>query len=147
MTTLAPALQEQLLHWSLSAAPQEGCGLLFGQRTEDGFIVERALLAENGSQSEDSFLVPPDLLLAHARDPSWIGIWHSHPRGPAALSEHDRRGAASWPRLLQCLVSPPQTILLFSPLAEGLAPLPWRPASSPRLAEWESPGVVRSLWS
>ena len=142
MITFSRAVPEQLLRWSQAASPHEACGLLFGETSENHFVVKRALLAKQTKGSVNSFVIPPTLLLTHAEDPSWIGLWHSHPNGPPALSEEDRQGAEAWPRLLQCLVLPPGTILLFSPLTEGLSPLPWCPERSPRLPLRGSTGVV-----
>jgi len=121
---LAPLVQDSLLTWADRAAPLEACGLLFGHvRGGAGHIAE-ASLCVNTAPEPDQFAIPAEDLLRHGRDPRWVGVWHSHPKGPARLSQRDRRAAQAWPRLLHVLVVPPQQVLVFASAAEGLAPLP-----------------------
>ncbi len=114
---LPPEVRLNLARWSQEAAPSEACGILLGAGRE----VERAVLADAATNAR-SFQLPPALLLAHAGDPHWIGIWHSHPEGPPELSEADLQGAAAWPRLLHVLVTPSE-LHAFGPFAEGCPPL------------------------
>ena len=115
---IPPKVRLDLAQWSREATPKEACGLLFGA----GRKVERALRADTAVTDGLSFELPPALLLAHAGDPTWIGVWHSHPEGPPELSTLDLEGAAAWPRLLQVLVTP-GGLRAFGPFAEGCPPL------------------------
>lgn len=102
-------------------APLETGGLLLGEQG-DGWVVDSVTI--EGHMAADSFAIGAETLLTHATNPRWVGVWHSHPCGPARLSAADRRGAASWPRLLNVLVSP-SGLACFAPHAQGLTPLPW----------------------
>ena len=111
-------VRSNLTRWSQEASPSEACGLLLGSGRE----VEWAILADTAAADGHSFELPPALLLAYAGDPAWVGVWHSHPEGPAELSESDLEGAAAWPRLLHVLVTP-QGLRAFGPFTEGCPPL------------------------
>ncbi|MCO4772597.1 MAG: Mov34/MPN/PAD-1 family protein [Deltaproteobacteria bacterium] len=117
----------------------ERCGLLFGQRTGSVVSVSRLEEVTNVRRSRSRFAFPPEVLLAHAGDPAWVGVWHSHPGGPAALSAHDRAGAAAWPHLLQVLLVPPHELLVFDSAERGLSPLSWTQESSPCVIESAGP--------
>jgi len=76
-------------------APLEACGLLAGKNS----LVEKVLLIENQAQSRVRFRMNPKEQL---RAFDWIdtngldliGIFHSHPDGPATISETDIEEAA-----------------------------------------------------
>lgn len=140
MTALvAPGAFGTLTDATAAAAPREACGLLFGARPDAAdapWLVTHVSVIE---ARRDAFTIPPPLLLSHAADPGWIGVWHSHPEGPDHLSPADVRAAAAWPRLLHLLVTP-LGVRAFAPAVRGLTPLPWRIADGGRA----TPRVLRS---
>jgi proteasome lid subunit RPN8/RPN11 len=132
---LADEVRARLLSWASDAAPREACGLLFGAVGPEDARVRRANLLD-GQATVRRFTVPPAALLAHAGDPSWIGLWHSHPSGPNVLSPEDRAAFAAWPRLVHVLVLPPTGMRAFSCAVDGFAPA--------ALVVGGDPGMVRS---
>lgn len=87
-----------------TAYPREACGVLVGLVTEGAWHVEAAIAAENlaGADAGTRFVLDPAALVAaedeaRAAGRVVLGVWHSHPDGPATLSEADRAAAtASW---------------------------------------------------
>ena len=87
--------------WAREAAPREACGTLVG-RMRDGTV--DVLHVERGdnlvsADIDDAFDLDPMHLVRVDRDArdrglSVVGVWHSHPKAPAELSERDRRDAA-----------------------------------------------------
>ncbi len=85
-----------------AAWPREACGLLLGRTMGRPVVVEvtRAAPSENvAADPERSFEVAPALFARLAADPAsggarLVGLYHSHPDGPAAPSPRDR--AAAW---------------------------------------------------
>ncbi len=80
------------------ALPDECCGFLLGHAPGDVRASARA--ANRAADSRSRFaLDPAEVLAAHrsaaraGRDV--VGFYHSHPRGPATPSAHDR--ALAWP--------------------------------------------------
>lgn len=104
---------------SAAAAPQEACGLLFGQ---DGAILE-ASVAENVAAEPHRFfeIDPAHLFDAHRRARagplSIVGCWHSHPGGGAVPSVADRDGVAD-PGWLW-LIEADGLLTAWLPLAQG----------------------------
>lgn len=85
---------------SMSAYPEECCGLLVGAFTDDGKDVQAAWRLENRSEDdpERRYLIPPDTYMkleqrAEDEDREIVGIYHSHPDHPSQPSEFDRRHA------------------------------------------------------
>ena len=78
-----------------ATAPNEACGLLEGTTGDDGFAVTSVHPSDNlASNPTELFEVDPRLLLRLQRElrggpTEMIGIYHSHPRGPAAPSATD----------------------------------------------------------
>ena len=81
------------------ARPREACGFLLGVRAGAVTRVERTHLARNRSDRPRTRFeaCPEDHLaaeLAAAADGlEVVGVWHSHPDGPAELSDRDRTEA------------------------------------------------------
>ncbi len=102
-----------------TAAPRECVGFLFGL----GDSVMRSVPLENVSATPDTRFVaaPLDVLqalkVADERGDSLLGVYHSHPSGPARLSEHDL--AHAQPGTVQLLLTPP-TVQAFR-VADGIA--------------------------
>lgn len=103
---LSEAHERELIDRARAARPREACGLLLGRLVDGVALVERALAARNAAEGDESFEVDPRDHLAAQRDAraaglDVIGAWHSHPRGPAALSERDAREAVpGWVTLI-----------------------------------------------
>lgn len=82
--------------FSADAAPNEACGLLFG----DGDAITGFQVAENVAEmAETRFEIDPRALFAalkteRAGGPKIIGYWHSHPSGDAMPSATDAAMAA-----------------------------------------------------
>jgi proteasome lid subunit RPN8/RPN11 len=80
---------------ALGAAPLEACGLLEGTIQGSQYKVTAIHPSQNmASEPADRFEVDPRLLLRLQKDlrggpTALVGIYHSHPRGPAAPSATD----------------------------------------------------------
>ncbi len=99
----ARKLRAQLVEWARAATPKEACGLLLGrvaaQRVEVCEVREGRNIADDSSAAFE--LHPEDHLAltleAERAGLTVVGVWHSHPRGPATPSASDRAAAqASW---------------------------------------------------
>jgi proteasome lid subunit RPN8/RPN11 len=88
-----------------AAAPREACGLLLGE----GARLLALAPTRNLAAAEDAFEIDTALhlrlqRLARARPGrDVLGVWHSHPRGPAVPSARDREGA--WDESLLWLIT------------------------------------------
>ena len=76
-------------------SPQEACGLLAGKEDR----VEAVLRVRNAEQSPVRFRMDPQeqfdaFMWMEARELDLVGIFHSHPSGPAAASITDIEEAA-----------------------------------------------------
>lgn len=86
--------------------PYEACGVLAGH----GDRVTRAIPLPNvASEPAHAYLAEPEslyqvLLDMEERGEELIGIYHSHPNGPPALSDRDRE-QAFWPGVVHLVVS------------------------------------------
>jgi proteasome lid subunit RPN8/RPN11 len=102
---LEPSLLEQVVDYTRSVLPLEGCGLLAGrQRTAARFFPITNRLA-----SRTEYDMEPSELIAALRDirssgESLLAIVHSHPRGPAVPSPRDVERAL-YPEAAHVIVS------------------------------------------
>lgn len=83
-------LRRRIIDHCLAVLPNEGCGLL---AVADGRVVGVYPTA-NEDASPTSYTIPPQEhydALVHAEAKGWRigGVFHSHPRGPAAMSSVD----------------------------------------------------------
>ncbi|MCA8941580.1 MAG: M67 family metallopeptidase [Planctomycetes bacterium] len=106
---LATELREELVAAARDARPREACGLLVGGPSEGVTVVRRVVRTTNAAQAVDAFEIDPVEFLgvdAEARRHGLevVGVWHSHPAGPALPSRRDR--AAAWPEHVQAIVEP-----------------------------------------
>jgi len=99
----------RLRAWAAEARPREACGLLIGRRRGGECRVSRAVLADNVAPADRASRYEVDPLAVVAADRrarveglALVGVWHSHPAGPALPSERDRREA--WPGWLYAIV-------------------------------------------
>lgn len=119
MLKLPRALLQTLYIRAETAAPRECVGLLFGF----GESVTRSVPLENIAETPNTRFVagPLDVLQAlkgaDERGDSLLGVYHSHPSGPAQLSEHDL--AYAQPGTVQLLLTPP-TVQAFR-VVDGVA--------------------------
>ncbi len=86
-----------------SKFPNECCGAMLGQTSDDAKFVTVAVPLDNayaGAQSARYELRPEDLLAAdrqaRARGLDLIGIFHSHPDCDAYFSETDLKNSCPW---------------------------------------------------
>jgi len=99
MMLLPAALASELRQVLAAAYPHEGCGLLVGRRQDER--VEVTALAPSANLAADPahrFEIDPALRLRlqkELRDSEQdiVGLYHSHPDGPAAPSATDQRMA------------------------------------------------------
>jgi proteasome lid subunit RPN8/RPN11 len=101
---LSPGLLDQLIEHARKKYPEEACGLLVGRGSADRFIP-----MENTLASTTAFEMDPAQLKSVFRDlrqsgEELIGIYHSHPSGPARPSKMDFV-RAYYPEAAQLIVS------------------------------------------
>ena len=118
-----------------ACAPLEACGLLAGV----GQRIEMAYCLDNVDLSPVRFTVDPYGhigALRHAESNGWeiIGVFHSHPNGPARPSRSDIAGALE-PEWYHLIVSPEQMSAFR--IIDGVVleePIRWLPAPDRPLA-------------
>ena len=93
--TLTPAQMDEMIRHASEQSPLEACGLLSGKNGQ----VEQIFLVRNQAQSPVRFVMDPyeqlqafERIDAQGRD--LLGIFHSHPAGPATPSATDVQEAA-----------------------------------------------------
>ena len=79
-----------------SVLPEEACGLIAGEITDDGKIIKKVYLLTNIDHSNEHFSLDPKEQLAAIKDMRANGLlplgnWHSHPESPSRPSEEDKR--------------------------------------------------------
>jgi [CysO sulfur-carrier protein]-S-L-cysteine hydrolase len=102
---LAPGILDQVTSHAQGAYPAEGCGLLVGLHS----AVDRFIPMKNISPSEAHYEMDPGELISALRDlrntgEDLLAIYHSHPRGPAQLSQTDI-GRAYYPDAAHLIIS------------------------------------------
>jgi proteasome lid subunit RPN8/RPN11 len=101
-------LRQDLERWARESYPREACALLIGSMEREDVHVAalwRARNLELQRPSERFELDPADHLAAErgarALGLAIVGIWHTHPDGPARPSAADRAGALDgWVHLI-----------------------------------------------
>jgi proteasome lid subunit RPN8/RPN11 len=99
MLKLSPQDYQALLDHARAALPNEGCGLLAGERGgagKTGKIVKKVYCLENTDKSPEHFSMAPEeqfKAVADMRKNGWtlLGNFHSHPATPARPSAEDIR--------------------------------------------------------
>jgi proteasome lid subunit RPN8/RPN11 len=100
MLTLASGVREAMVAHARQGAPEEVVGVLGGERGDrsTATAIERATNAADQPRTNYE-IGPPELLELvdgiEERGLDVVGFYHSHPAGPAAPSETDRR-QATW---------------------------------------------------
>jgi proteasome lid subunit RPN8/RPN11 len=92
---IGASLADQLSQLSRAARPQECCGLLIGRRTPVAIITRLEPCANLHPEPERFFTLDPARQIALLRelrgrpDEVLLGLYHSHPDGPARPSPRD----------------------------------------------------------
>ena len=87
---------EKILKHAESVLPEEGCGLIAGEKTDSGKIIKKVYILTNTDHSNEHFSLDPKEQLAAVKDMranglTPLGNWHSHPESPSRPSEEDKR--------------------------------------------------------
>ncbi len=87
---------EKLLSHAEKQLPEEACGLIAGEETENGKIIRKVYLLTNIDHSREHFSLDPKEQLTAIKDMRAngfvpLGNWHSHPESPSRPSEEDKR--------------------------------------------------------
>ena len=88
---------DKMLAHARKELPNEACGLIAGEDSEDGVRTVRFVyLLTNTDASNEHFTLDPKEQLQAVRDMrenGWkpLGNWHSHPESPSRPSEEDKR--------------------------------------------------------
>lgn len=103
MLSLSRSGYDEILSHADAGGDEEVCGVLAGERCEDGTArVDAVHRAENvADQPRTRYRIDPEAQLAiieriEAAGRTVVGFYHSHPRGPPVPSETDAERAA-WP--------------------------------------------------
>lgn len=96
MITLKKSDFEKILKHAESVLPEEACGLIAGDITEDGKEIKKVYLLTNIDHSNEHFSLDPKEQLEAVKDMranglTPLGNWHSHPESPSRPSEEDKR--------------------------------------------------------
>lgn len=97
MISLKKSDYEKMLSHALEGLPNEACGLLGGEISENGDkAVKKVYLLTNIDNSNEHFSLDPKEQLAAIKDMRANGIvplgnWHSHPESPSRPSDEDKR--------------------------------------------------------
>src|SRR5262245_58493042 len=103
--TLDSGLLDRMIDHAMAALPNEACGLLVGRNGQ----ASRFIPAENTLRSETAYEIDPAFLAATFRllresGEELVGIFHSHPQGPARPSNRDLQ-RAYYPEAAHVIVS------------------------------------------
>ncbi|MBQ8172297.1 MAG: M67 family metallopeptidase [Oscillospiraceae bacterium] len=96
MITISENDYKKILAHAESVLPEEACGLIAGEITEEGKIIKKVYLLTNIDHSNEHFSLDPKEQLAAVKDMRANGLvplgnWHSHPESPSRPSEEDKR--------------------------------------------------------
>ena len=100
ITHIVSIAVRDMIEDALSSFPDECCGFLFGNETEEERIILEAKVVNNakeGDKRKRFAITPKDYLKAEQyadeNNLLLLGVYHSHPNHPAVPSEHDRLAA------------------------------------------------------
>lgn len=96
MIKISKADYRKILTHAESVLPEEACGLIAGEITENGKLIKKVYLLTNIDHSNEHFSLDPKEQLAAIKDMranglSPLGNWHSHPESPSRPSDEDKR--------------------------------------------------------
>ena len=94
--TIPRQVIEELIEQARRDAPDESCGYLLGERTDEGDVVTENYWMENIDHSPEHFAFAPKdqfAALKYARNKGLkiLANWHSHPASPSRPSQEDLR--------------------------------------------------------
>ena len=109
---------DELIEQARRDAPDESCGYLLGERTDEGDVVTENYWMENIDHSPEHFAFAPKdqfAALKYARNKGLkiLANWHSHPTSPSRPSQEDLR-LANDPTIRYAILSLHQGIHLNS---------------------------------
>jgi proteasome lid subunit RPN8/RPN11 len=109
---------DELIEQARRDAPDESCGYLLGERTDEGDVVTENYWMENIDHSPEHFAFAPQdqfAALKYARNKGLkiLANWHSHPASPSRPSQEDLR-LANDPTIRYAILSLHQGIHLNS---------------------------------
>lgn len=88
---------DRIYEHAMAERPNEACGLIAGQDTEDGVRhITKVYLLTNVDHTNEHFSIDPREQLKSIKDMRSNGLkplgnWHSHPESPSRPSEEDKR--------------------------------------------------------
>ena len=116
--TISRQVIEELIEQARRDAPNESCGYLLGERTDEGDVVTENYWMENIDHSSEHFAFAPKdqfaaLKYARSKGLKILANWHSHPASPSRPSQEDLR-LANDPTIRYAILSLHQGIHLKS---------------------------------
>ena len=116
--TIPQHVIDELIEQARRDAPDESCGYLLGERTDEGDVVTENYWMENIDHSPEHFAFAPKdqfAALKYARNKGLkiLANWHSHPASPSRPSQEDLR-LANDPTIRYAILSLHQGIHLNS---------------------------------
>ncbi len=116
--TISRQVIEELIEQARRDAPNESCGYLLGERTDEGDVVTENYWMENIDHSPEHFAFAPKdqfaaLKYARSKGLKILANWHSHPASPSRPSQEDLR-LANDPTIRYAILSLHQGIHLNS---------------------------------
>ena len=116
--TIPQQVIDELIEQARRDAPDESCGYLLGERTDEGDVVTENYWMENIDHSPEHFAFAPKdqfAALKYARNKGLkiLANWHSHPASPSRPSQEDLR-LANDPTIRYAILSLHQGIHLNS---------------------------------
>ena len=116
--TIPRQVIDELIEQARRDAPNESCGYLLGERTDEGDVVTENYRMENIDHSPEHFAFAPKdqfaaLKYARSKGLKILANWHSHPASPSRPSQEDLR-LANDPTIRYAILSLHQGIHLNS---------------------------------
>ena len=116
--TIPRQVIDELIEQARRDAPDESCGYLLGERTDEGEVVTENYWMENIDHSPEHFAFAPKdqfaaLKYARSKGLKILANWHSHPASPSRPSQEDLR-LANDPTIRYAILSLHQGIHLNS---------------------------------
>ena len=116
--TIPQQVIDELIEQARRDAPEESCGYLLGERTDEGEVVTENYWMENIDHSPEHFAFAPKdqfaaLKYARSKGLRILANWHSHPASPSRPSQEDLR-LANDPSIRYAILSLHQGIHLNS---------------------------------
>ena len=116
--TIPRQVIDELIEQARRDAPDESCGYLMGERTDEGDVVTENYWMENIDHSPEHFAFAPKdqfaaLKYARSKGLKILANWHSHPASPSRPSQEDLR-LANDPTIRYAILSLHQGIHLNS---------------------------------